>query len=77
MAEGFSGGVWASAPNVQTVRRLLTGAAHRRAVRLPANPLPLDATSPTANAPLSYEEKGNSAQNETPHYHTEWRPGME
>lgn len=26
------------------------GAAHRRAVRLPANPLPLDATSPTANA---------------------------
>ena len=29
----------------------------RRAVRLPANPLPLDETSPTANASLSYEGK--------------------
>jgi len=45
-------------------------AALRRAVRLPANPLPLDATSPTANASLSYEEKGNSLQNETLHYYT-------
>lgn len=52
-------------------------AALRRAVRLPANPLPLDATSPTANAPLSCEEKGNSLQNETPHYYTEWYLGIQ
>lgn len=47
-------------------------AAHGRAVRLPANPLPLDATSPVANAPLSYKEKGNSLQNETSHYRAKW-----
>lgn len=52
-------------------------AALRRAVRVPANPLPLDATSPTANAPLSYEEKDNSLQNETPHYHSKWYLGVQ